>query len=47
MCDVDLKKLFDAVVPSTNLITEKDKNGFSVNGWESDERSGNFIYGKL
>lgn len=47
LCDSNLKKLFDSIVPSTSLITEKDRNGFSVNGWKSDERSDNFIYGKL
>lgn len=47
LCNTDLKKLFDDIVPSTELITDKDKNGFSVGGWESDERSDQFIYGKL
>lgn len=47
MCDANLKKLFDAIVPSTSLIADKDKNGFSVEGWKADERSDNFIYGKL
>ena len=47
LCDKELKKLYDKIVPTTSLITDKDKNGFSVNGWNSDERSNNFIYGKL
>ena len=47
LCDANLKKLFDGIVPSTSLITDKDMNGFSVNGWKSDERSDNFLYGKL
>lgn len=47
LCDTELKNLFDDIAPSTDLITDKDKNGFSVSSWRSDERSDNFIYGKL
>jgi dTDP-4-dehydrorhamnose 3,5-epimerase len=47
LCDKELKKLYDKIVPTTSLITDKDKNGFSVSGWKTDERSNNFIYGKL
>ena len=47
LCDKNLKKLYDKIVPTTSLITDKDKNGFSVSGWKTDERSNNFIYGKL
>jgi dTDP-4-dehydrorhamnose 3,5-epimerase len=47
LCDEGLKKLYDGIVPTTVLITDKDKNGFSVGGWEKDERSNNFIYGEL
>jgi dTDP-4-dehydrorhamnose 3,5-epimerase len=47
LCDLPLKRMFDRIVPSTNLITDKDRNGFSVSGWKADKRSENFIYGKL
>jgi dTDP-4-dehydrorhamnose 3,5-epimerase len=47
LCDENLKKLYDKLAPTTSLITDKDKNGFSVNGWKNDERSNNFIYGEL
>lgn len=47
LCDPNLKELFDSIVPSTTLITNKDKNGFSVNNWENHEQSNNFVYGKL
>ena len=47
LCDESLKKLYDKIVAATCLITDKDKNGFSVNGWKKDDRSNNFIYGKL
>ena len=47
LCDKRLKKLYDKIVVTTSLITDKDKNGFSVNGWKNDDRSNNFIYGEL
>jgi dTDP-4-dehydrorhamnose 3,5-epimerase len=47
LCDESLKKLYDKIAPTTSLITDKDKNGLSVNGWKNDGRSDNFIYGKL
>jgi len=47
LCDTNLKKLFDRIAGSANLISEKDKNGLSVNEWSNNERSNNFIYGKL
>ncbi len=47
LCDKELKKLYDKIVPATILITDKDKNGFSVGKWRDDSRSNNFIYGEL
>jgi len=47
LCDPNLKQLFDYIAPSTELITDKDRNGFSIAGWAADKRSDNFIYGKL
>jgi hypothetical protein len=47
LCDTDLKRLFEDIVLSTPLIADKDKNAFSVNAWKNDERSDNFIYGRL
>ncbi|OHB60999.1 MAG: hypothetical protein A2167_01135 [Planctomycetes bacterium RBG_13_46_10] len=47
LCDKKLKKIFDKIAPLTSLITDKDKNGYSVTQWKNDERSNNFIYGKL
>jgi len=46
MCDPDLKKLFDSIA-SSMLLSDKDKNGLTVSAWEADERSNNFIYGKI
>ncbi len=47
LCDPALKNLFDTVGRTTNLITDKDRNGFTVAAWKSDKRSDNFIYGQL
>ena len=47
LCDSDLKQLFDDFVSSQILITDKDKDGFSVSQWNEDERSDNFIYGEV
>jgi dTDP-4-dehydrorhamnose 3,5-epimerase len=47
LCDPVLKQLFDEVARTTTLITEKDKDGFSVAGWAKDDRSDNFVYGQL
>lgn len=46
LCDATLKNLYDKIVPTASLITDKDKNGFSVSKWKSDDRSDNFIYGE-
>jgi len=47
LCDSELKKLFDNIARTTSLITDKDKNGFSITSWQSDEQSDNFVYGQL
>ncbi|MHC4463864.1 MAG: dTDP-4-dehydrorhamnose 3,5-epimerase family protein [Planctomycetota bacterium] len=47
LCDTNLKQLFDSIIHSTSLITDKDKNGFSVSDWQSHENSDNFIYSRL
>jgi len=45
LCDKGLKELFDGSAKAP-LVTDKDKNGFTVKSWGQDPRSGNFIYGK-
>jgi dTDP-4-dehydrorhamnose 3,5-epimerase len=47
LCDQTLKKVFDKVVSSIPLITDKDKNGLSMTTWLADERSDNFLYENL
>jgi len=46
LCDQNLKKKFDEIASNTKLITDKDKNGFSIQQWKKDKHSENFIYGK-
>lgn len=45
LCDSKLKRDFDELFETT-LITDKDKNAFTLSQWINDERSNNFIYGK-
>jgi dTDP-4-dehydrorhamnose 3,5-epimerase len=44
ICDTKLKKVFDSVVPKTKLITEKDKNGFTLAAWSKEKNSDQFKY---
>jgi len=47
LCDQNLKKVFNESVTNSNLkITDKDKNGLTVQQWKKDDRSKNFLYGK-
>lgn len=45
-CDKMLKEQFAEIAGSTQLMSDKDRNGLGVREWESDPRSDNFIYGK-
>ena len=47
LCDPAMKKLFDEVARTTSLVTDKDRNGFTVAAWEGDVRSDHFVYGQL
>src|SRR5262249_35918412 len=44
LCDPTLKNTFQAIAPTTQLISDKDKAGFSVAGWASDPRSNHFVF---
>ncbi len=44
ICDKGLKEIFDEVVPKTELITEKDKNGYTLTDWLESKDSNEFIY---
>ena len=39
-----LRETFHNIASHTALMTDKDRNGFTVSAWERDERSGNFVY---
>lgn len=42
LCEPLLKKTFDAISSGTSLVTDKDRNGFTLKAWAADERSNNF-----
>lgn len=42
LCDKKIKGVFDRTRKGNLLMTDKDKNGFSVQAWKEDRRSGNF-----
>jgi dTDP-4-dehydrorhamnose 3,5-epimerase len=44
LCDPALKATFMSIAPSTPLITDKDKMGFTLASWLQDERSNHFVY---
>jgi len=45
LCDLKLAEEFRGIASSTELITDKDRDGFSLEAWQADKRSENFIYG--
>jgi len=47
LCDPELKKQFDEIAGSSPLMTDKDRDGFTVAAWGADERSDHFIHGEL
>ena len=44
LCDDGLKRIFDETARTTDLMTEKDRNGLSLVAWEKDPRSDNFVF---
>jgi dTDP-4-dehydrorhamnose 3,5-epimerase len=44
MCDRDLKHTFDGVALSTTLVTDKDRNGYTLGAWSASPLSDNFVY---
>jgi dTDP-4-dehydrorhamnose 3,5-epimerase len=47
LCEPALAQLFKEIASSSPLITDKDRDGFSVAAWKADERSDNFVFGEL
>lgn len=45
LCDPGLKREFDGLVSANPLMTDKDKNNFSLEAWLADERSHHFSMG--
>jgi len=39
LCDPELKRIFDHVVSTTGLMTDKDRNGIHVRDWTTDPRA--------
>lgn len=44
LCDKNLKKQFEELKNSSLIISDKDKQGLTINQWRNDERSKNFLY---
>lgn len=43
-CERELKKAFDTIVAGTPLITDKDRDGYSLAKWLENPNSENFVY---
>ncbi|MBN1622132.1 MAG: dTDP-4-dehydrorhamnose 3,5-epimerase family protein [Endomicrobiales bacterium] len=46
LCEPKLKKQFDGLIKNNPLITDKDKNGYSLESWLKSSDSDNFIHKK-
>lgn len=44
MCDPGLKEIFRNIATTTQLMTDKDRNGHTLDSWQKDENSNNFIF---
>lgn len=42
LCKPGLKSVFDRIASGTPLVTDKDRNGFTLANWVQDERSNHF-----
>lgn len=47
LCDPAVKKLIDDQMNEGLIISEKDKKGLTLKQWKEDQRSENFIFGKV
>ena len=47
LCSPELASLFQQISRSTDLMTDKDRNGFSLAAWSADPRSEIFQYDEL
>ncbi len=46
LCDIGLRNIFLQIANNNPVITEKDKDGFSVLEWQNDGRSDNFLFAR-
>jgi dTDP-4-dehydrorhamnose 3,5-epimerase len=44
LCDPQLKMGFDSIASSSPLMTEKDRNGFSLASWRANPDSARFVF---
>jgi dTDP-4-dehydrorhamnose 3,5-epimerase len=44
LCNTELKKLFDQIVPATQFISQKDRNGSTLKEWLENQNSKKFTY---
>jgi dTDP-4-dehydrorhamnose 3,5-epimerase len=44
ICEPGLRRNFAALIPGISLITEKDRNGYSLDAWTQNPDSNNFLY---
>jgi dTDP-4-dehydrorhamnose 3,5-epimerase len=47
LCEPALRDQFQAIARSTTLMSDKDRDAFSVADWTADERSRHFLYDDL
>ena len=47
ICDAELKQRFDILDRSSMLISDKDRNAYTVSQWQEQADSDRFIYGRL
>jgi dTDP-4-dehydrorhamnose 3,5-epimerase len=47
LCEAPLKEVFEGIASSTTLITDKDRNGFTLEKWVADPRSDHFTIAAL
>jgi dTDP-4-dehydrorhamnose 3,5-epimerase len=47
LAEPGLRLLFSDVARNSELLTDKDRNGFTIEEWSKDPRSANFVYDKL
>lgn len=47
LCDPELRDQFLSIAHSTPLMTDKDRNGFTLAAWTTDPRSEHFLYDDL